>query len=312
MERNAHYAAVGLATVTILVALAVFVVWLARFQFTSEYDVYDILFTDPVRGLSEGGEVHFNGIRVGEVTDLKLDRRTGDQVIARVRLDSGIPIRVDSRAQLEPLGITGLNYIQITPGAPGGPLLKDQFPEGVTPVIQSQRSPIAELLQGSGTVLAQAVDALNRINRVLSDDNIRSFSTTLHNVESVSSELQARREMFAELEQAIAGANAAIVEFEALGRSTRLVVEGDGARAVARIESAAGEAEAAARDAREMTSRLSGPVGDFAATGLPRLSSAIAALEEATESLNDLVGEARRSPRELIQRPPSQEIEVEP
>lgn len=312
MERNAHYAAVGLATVTILVALAVFVVWLARFQFTSEYDVYDILFTDPVRGLSEGGEVHFNGIRVGEVTDLKLDRRTGDQVIARVRLDAGIPIRVDSRAQLEPLGITGLNYIQITPGAPGGPLLKDQFPEGVTPVIQSQRSPIAELLQGSGTVLAQAVDALNRINRVLSDDNIRSFSTTLHNVESVSSELQARREMFAELEQAIAGANSAIAEFEALGRSTRTVVEGDGARAVARIEAAAGEAEAAARDVREMTSRLSGPVGDFAATGLPRLSSAIVALEEATESLNDFIGEAQRSPRELIQRAPSQEIEVEP
>ena len=33
MERNAHYAAVGLATVTLLVALAVFVVWLARFSF---------------------------------------------------------------------------------------------------------------------------------------------------------------------------------------------------------------------------------------------------------------------------------------
>lgn len=312
MERNAHYAAVGLATVTILVALAVFVVWLARFQFTSEYDVYDILFTDPVRGLSEGGEVHFNGIRVGEVTDLKLDRRTGDQVIARVRLDAGIPIRVDSRAQLEPLGITGLNYIQITPGAPGGPLLKDQFPEGVTPVIQSQRSPISELLQGSGTVLAQAVDALNRINRVLSDDNIRSFSTTLHNVETVSTELSARREMFAELETAIANASTAITEFEALARSTRTVVEGDGARAVARIEAAAGEAEAAARDVRQATARVSGPVADFAESGLPRLSSAIVALEEATESLNALIDQANRSPRELIQRPPSQEIEVEP
>ena len=34
---------------------------------------------------------------------------------------------------------------------------------------QSQPSPIAELLSGSGTVLAQTVDALNRINRVLDD-----------------------------------------------------------------------------------------------------------------------------------------------
>ena len=54
MERNAHYAAVGLATVTLMVALAVFVVWLARFSFNEEYDVYDVLFTDPVRGLSVG------------------------------------------------------------------------------------------------------------------------------------------------------------------------------------------------------------------------------------------------------------------
>ena len=311
MERNAHYAAVGLATVTLLVALSVFVVWLARFQFTNEYDVYDILFTDPVRGLSEGGEVHFNGIRVGEVTELTLDRRTGDQVIARVRLDEGIPVRVDSRAQLEPLGITGLNYIQITPGSPGGPLLRDQFPEGVTPVIQSQRSPIAELLQGSGTVLAQAVDALNRINRVLSDDNIRSFSTTLNNIEAVSTELEARREMFAELERAMVSANAAIAEFEALARSTRTVVEGDGAQAVARIEAAATEAEAAARDVRAMTAQLNGPVGEFANTGLPQLSNAIGSLEEATEALNELVREVNRSPREFIQRPPSQEIEVE-
>src|SRR5690606_38818224 len=123
------------------------------------------------------------------------------------------------------------------------------------PVIQSQRSPISELLQGSGTVLAQAVDALNRINRVLSDDNIRSFSTTLHNVETVSTELSARREMFAELETAIANASTAITAFEALARSTRTVVEGDGARAVARIEAAAGEAEAAARDVRQATAR---------------------------------------------------------
>ena len=311
MERNAHYAAVGLATVTIMVLLAVFVVWLARFQFNEEYDVYDVLFTDPVRGLSVGGEVHFNGIRVGEVTDLTLDRETGNQVIARIRLDEGIPIRTDSRAQLEPLGITGVNYIQVTPGTPGGPLLREQFPDGVTPVIQSQRSPIAELLQGSGTVLAQAVDALNRINRVLSDDNIRSFSTTLHNVEAVSTELEARREILEGLEQAVANANSAILEYQALATSARAVIEGDGAEAIAHIERAASAAEEAARDVRNMTGQLQGPVGEFADTGLPQLSNAIGQLEEATATLNDLIEEVNRSPRDFIARPQSQELEVE-
>ncbi|MED5537987.1 MAG: MCE family protein, partial [Pseudomonadota bacterium] len=61
MERDAHYAAVGIATVALLAALAVFTIWLARLQFNSDYDLYDIVFYGPVNGLSEGGEVHFNG-----------------------------------------------------------------------------------------------------------------------------------------------------------------------------------------------------------------------------------------------------------
>ena len=311
MERNAHYAAVGLATVTLLVMLAVFVVWLARFSFSQEYDVYDVLFTDPVRGLSVGGEVHFNGIRVGEVTDLTLDRETGNQVIARVRLDEGIPVRTDSRAQLEPLGITGVNYIQITSGTPGGPLLIDQFPDGVTAVIQSQPSPIAELLQGSGTVLSQAVDALNRINRVLSDDNIRSFSATVQSVETVAAELEARRAIFDDLEQAVANANGAILEYQGLVQDARALIQGDGAEAIAHIEQAASEAEAAASDVRAMTGQLQGPVGEFADEGIPQLTGAIGQLEEATATLNELISEVNRSPREFIQRAPSQEMEIE-
>ncbi|MDB5422469.1 MAG: transporter substrate-binding protein, partial [Brevundimonas sp.] len=65
MERDAHYAAVGIATVALVAALIVFTIWLARLQFNDDYDVYDIVFSGPVNGLSEGGEVHFNGIRVG-------------------------------------------------------------------------------------------------------------------------------------------------------------------------------------------------------------------------------------------------------
>lgn len=312
MERNAHYAAVGLAAVTILVAMAVFVVWLARFSFNEEYDIYDVLFTDPVRGLSVGSEVFFNGIRVGEVTDLTLDRDTGNRVIARIRLDEGIPVRVDSRAQLEPNGITGVNNIQISSGTPGGPLLRDQYPAGVPPVIQSQPSPVAELLQGSGTVLAQAVDALNRINRVLSDDNIRAFSSTVDNVEAVTAELEARRQVFAELEQAVTNANAAIAEYQGLGQDLRQLVQGDGATAVANIERAAAEAEAAARDVRAMTDQLQGPVGEFADEGLPQLADTIDELEEATATLNSLIADVNRSPREFIQRPASEEREIQP
>ena len=312
MERDAHYAAVGIATVALAVALIIFSIWLARLSFNEEYDVYDIVFYGPVRGLSEGGEVHFNGIRVGLVTDLRLDQEKGDQVVARIRIDATTPVRVNSRAQLEPQGITGLNYIQITAGTEGSALLKTQYPNNVVPVIQSQPSPIAELLSGSGTVLAQTVDALNRINRVLSDENIRSFSVSVRNIEALSTELEARKGMFGELEQALVRANAAMAEYQALGESARRLVETDGQQAVNNLNNAAEQAVQAAEAANRLIANLEGPVNDFASSGLPQLEEAIRGLDDATRSLESLVDDVRSSPRDFISRPPSQELEVQP
>ena len=312
MERDAHYAAVGIATVALVAALIVFTIWLARLQFNDDYDVYDIVFSGPVNGLSEGGEVHFNGIRVGEVTDLNLDPKKGDQVIARIRLDATTPVRVTSRAQLEPQGITGLNYVQITPGTEGSALLKTQYPENVIPVIQSQPSPIAELLSGSGTVLAQTVDALNRINRVLSDDNIRSFSTTLNNVETLSNELNARKGMFDQLEQALTKANEAVAEYQALGADARRLINTDGRQAIQNINKATEEAQAAIASANRSVNSLERPLGEFATTGLPQLTQTIEELNEATGSLQDLIDDVRASPRDFIGRPASKELEVQP
>ena len=312
MERDAHYAAVGIATVALMLALAVFTIWLARLQFNKDYDVYDIVFYGPVRGLSEGGEVHFNGIRVGEVTDLNLDPQKGDQVIARVRLNGTTPVRVTSRAQLEPQGITGLNYIQITAGDPNSALLKSQYPDSAVPVIQSQPSPIAELLSGSGTVLAQTVDALNRINRVMSDDNIRSFSTSLKNIESVSTEFEARKGMLKQLEEALTSANAAVKEYEALGADARRLVNVDGRQAVNNINKATGDAQQAIASINRSVSGLERPLGDFATTGLPQLNQTIQELNEATRSLQGLIDEVRSSPRDFISRPPTRELEVQP
>jgi phospholipid/cholesterol/gamma-HCH transport system substrate-binding protein len=312
MERNAHYAAVGLATVVLFLGLVLFVVWLARFQFARDYDVYDVLFYGPVRGLSEGGEVHFNGIKVGEVTDLKLDPKNANRVIAKVRLTSDVPVKVDSRAQLEPQGITGVNYIQITAGSENAKLLKATVPEGQIPVIQSQASPITELLEGGGTVLSRAVEALNRVNRVLSDENIQSFSTTMRNVNEITTEMKQHKLIIAKAELAIDNAARAANEFAELSKSGRSLVEGDGAQAVRDLKNASSEIAAAAKDVRGMISKLQGPTSDFAAQGLPQLTAAAASLQEAAESLNQLLREAQRSPQGLIAKPPAKEIEVKP
>ena len=72
MEKEANYALVGLSTLILFAGLVIFVIWLARISLNRDYDTYDIVFQGPVRGLSQGGEVHFNGIKVGEVTKIQL------------------------------------------------------------------------------------------------------------------------------------------------------------------------------------------------------------------------------------------------
>src|SRR6516162_8604450 len=107
MERNANYALVGLISTMLLIALIVFVFWLTNFALSAKYDVYDIVFHGPIQGLSKGGDVQFNGIKVGEVTDLSLDKKDPNLVVAVARVTADTPIRVDSVATLEPQGITG-------------------------------------------------------------------------------------------------------------------------------------------------------------------------------------------------------------
>lgn len=312
MERNANYALVGVISLVLFILLIVSVFWLARLQFNRDYDIYDILFTEPVRGLSEGGEVHFNGIKVGEVTRLALDRRDPNRVLARVRVSSDVPIRQDSRATLEPQGVTGVNYVQITAGTPSRPLLKQSVDENEIPVILSQQSTISGLLEGGGTVLTRTIEALDRINRVLSDENIRSFSASMSDVQAVTAELRERRQIIADAQSAIQAVDEAASEIALLSRDGREIVNTDGRRTMRELADAAAEAKAAARDTRAMVSKLEGPTTDFAATGLPQLTAAIVTLQSAAESLERLVNEAEQSPRALISKTPTKEVEVEP
>ena len=76
--------------------------WPETVRFTIPADwpsgYYDIVLTGPVRGLSRGSQVRFNGIDVGEVINLSLDQADPTLVIARAAVTSDIPIRADSFA----------------------------------------------------------------------------------------------------------------------------------------------------------------------------------------------------------------------
>jgi phospholipid/cholesterol/gamma-HCH transport system substrate-binding protein len=319
MEKNANYTLVGLSTLILTVALVVFVIWLARLRINAEYDLYDIVFAGPVRGLNEGGEVHFNGIKVGEVTKIALDKTNPSNVIARVRVTEDVPIRVDSYATLEPQGITGLNYVQISAGTSTRPLLKDAanarcerqgLGRECIPILHSQRSAISDLLEGGGTVLTSTIEALHRVNQVLSDENIKTFTAALNDTQAVTAELRERKALIADAQSALQRIDAAADAITKLSETTRGVVGGDGQRAIKNMADAADEAKEAAKDARAMIGRLQSPTTDFATNGLPQVTAAVIQMQNAAESLERLVNEIQSSPTGALGKGAAEEVKV--
>jgi len=312
MEKNANYALVGLSSLILFIGLVIFVVWLARLRINAEYDLYDIVFQGPINGLSQGGEVRFNGIKVGEVTKIALDRTNPTRVIARARVTSDVPIRTDSSATLEPLGITGVNYVQITAGTPSKPLLKDTVPRGTIPIIRSQRSALSDLLQGGGTVLTRTIEALDRVNRVLSDENIKTFSTALSDTQAVTAELRRRKTIIADAQKALQDADLAIQQVSELTKTSQQLVDGDGRRTLKNIADTAEQTKAAATEVRVMIEKLQGPTSDFANNGLPQVTAAVAQMRSAAEALERLVNEVESSPTGALGKAPSEEVKVKP
>lgn len=312
MERNANYTLVGFATVFLAVGVIVFAFWLGRFQFNRDFDLYDVIFVGPVNGLSQGSEARFNGIKVGEVIDIDLDPRDSSRVIARVRTASDVPVKTDSFATLEPQNITGVSFVQITAGSKAAPLLKDVTPEDKVPVLRSQSSTLSNLLEGGGTVLASAVEALDRVNRVLSDKNITAFTTTLDDINVVTADIRNQRQVFADARTALLSLNAAATDVSALTKSAETLVNTDAKAALKDVGLAVSEMRATAADARELIATLKGPTSDFANTSLPQLQSAISSLQGAADSLDRLASEIETNPRALIGKEPAKEIELEP
>lgn len=79
-------------------------------------DRYHILFTEGVSGLELGSPVKLRGVRVGQVSRVRLNPDNVEQVKVTVLLDVGTPIKEDTAAVLQLQGITGLKYVELLEG----------------------------------------------------------------------------------------------------------------------------------------------------------------------------------------------------
>ncbi len=317
MESESRYALVGAFTLAIIAAASLFTLWLGQVSFDQEYAEYDVVFEGPVRGLSKSGEVRFNGIKVGEVTNLGLDKADPNNiVVARIRIFAETPIKQDSYAQLEPQGITGLSYIQINGGSANSPPVK-KAPDELYATIPSRQAQLDELFAGADDLLLAANTALVRINVLFSTKNMNALSNVLDNMDLVTTRLAAEDALFSDFGAMIRSAGLAADEaakaaeaVQALSRSGEEVLADDARKMVLAFTDAATQLGEASTKANALMDQVSDPLAEFSTEGLGELTLMLTQMRSLTQTLEQVMEEIDRSPGEFFAGEPVKEVEV--
>ncbi|KIZ46893.1 MULTISPECIES: MlaD family protein [Rhodopseudomonas] len=129
METRANYFLIGTFTLAVIAAAFGFVLWFQSLHTAKLRSPLRIVFEGAASGLRNGGSVNFNGVRVGEVTSVKLDNPR--RVVALAMVENSAPIRKDTLVGLEFQGLTGVAAISLKGGlesAPPVPLDEDGVP----------------------------------------------------------------------------------------------------------------------------------------------------------------------------------------
>ena len=190
METKANYLMIGGFVLGVLALAFLFVFWMSNFG--SGGKRYKIVFESSVAGLTTGSSVGFNGIKVGEVQSFSLDPEDARKVHVIVSVRSDTPVRENSRASIQSMGLTGGSGIQITAGTPDEPFLVATADDPV-PTINADRGSGQGLFDAAPAVMNNANALLQRLNDVVAE-NEKAISTTLTNVEQFTTMLNERRD----------------------------------------------------------------------------------------------------------------------
>jgi phospholipid/cholesterol/gamma-HCH transport system substrate-binding protein len=295
MEPRAHHVLIGLFTVIITTAAVLFVLWLGKSNSDVGQRQYAVVFSEPVRGLSQGGAVQYSGIKVGDVVNLSLDPGNPNRVLARIRIDGSIPVKEDTRARLVLTGITGVSVIELSGGSPESPPLQAKNDD--VPVIVATPSPISQLLANSDNLMSNITELVLNANMFLSSDNAQRLSKTLENIEQLTNSIADQRGDIKTLLQTLTAtskdASAAFEQASNLMRSTDSLIQKQGTETLNSTQRAIAALEKSSVGISKLLEQHQGALGrglqGFGELGpaLQELRNTLASMRAVTRRLQD-------------------------
>jgi phospholipid/cholesterol/gamma-HCH transport system substrate-binding protein len=190
METKANYLMIGGFVLGVLALGFIFIFWMSNFAGGGKR--YYIVFESSVAGLTTGSSVGFNGIRVGEVQSFALDPQDARKVQVLISVRDDTPVRENSHATIQSMGLTGGSGVQITPGSPDSPFLVPTADTPI-PVIQADSGSGQGVFEAGSAALNNANVFISKLNALL-DQNEKSINTTMTNVEQFTTMLAEKKD----------------------------------------------------------------------------------------------------------------------
>jgi phospholipid/cholesterol/gamma-HCH transport system substrate-binding protein len=151
-----------------------------------------------LKGLKTGDQVRMAGVKVGVVG---ITRLAAHRVEALLMIDPGVKIPTDAVASVEQSSLLGSNYLGITFGTPGGPLLKDQDEIQTKPTVDM--SEVISQLGNLGSKLEQVIGEIGksmgtgsegggifqRIDKLVTDNGPK-LTETISNLQDITGKIK--------------------------------------------------------------------------------------------------------------------------
>ena len=306
METKANYVLIGAFTIIIAAALLLFGLWAAKYSSERSWQEYEVVFREAVTGLSVGSPVQYNGIAVGSITKLSLAPNDPRQVVARIRLDASAPVKTDTRAKLAITSLTGPSIIQLSGGTPQAPALTSVDKREV-PVIQTSPSALQNITDTANRIV-------ERLDQVLSDQNVARIGATLANLETISGSLASRDEG---LQSLIARARDAATNLDRTLDTTNGTIQRLDQNLVkqlppilGKLESTLSKLDKAAGNADAILGENRAAINSFASDGLGQLGPTLSELRSLIRDLRQVSDRLEGNPaRYLLGRDAPKEFE---
>jgi phospholipid/cholesterol/gamma-HCH transport system substrate-binding protein len=178
MEIKANFFLNAVLVLLVLTGIVGFVHWFETGSVTGRGAAYHIVFQGSVGGLLKGADVELNGMKIGEVSDLRFDPTNPKRILSTIAVDSDAPLRTDTQIRLRFGTVTGVAWIELRGGDPRADIIPPG-PDGLPTLIADEKA--AEGISSAAKDLGQDFDVLTGESSALQKSlaNFAAFTAVL-------------------------------------------------------------------------------------------------------------------------------------